>query len=716
MSSTESSGGGSSNASPRSDGEGSTSITRVSSSSSSDSSKSSSKSSTSSSGSSKSSSEDERKKNPGKKKGVSVQSSDTTSYNMQSSSFKVSGSTERKDSRSTTTKSQLGSESKAQTSLDSELATTEDKSGCREEWAELRNMVSDIRSRMKQCHLPPLDVTVIEKFILRVVEESEGGNSSPAVVSAPQRLRNCGRVRPLRYSLPGGPYVRNTPSRITVTKSLGRVVQFRARSRHADHYNSVYNQLQAAADVCVPGRLSATEGGDGGGSAVGAHGGKMPGGSSHAPLVFVGYDNGNGDKGGDIDMDQDIDVPMLFTPGVMEVICLDNILRRHEQSILITLAAINKRESVMERLRAFLVIAAKDLSIPSAGGYDVGTDGCSNSADGNPASATASSLVLQRCGAPVPLRRYMDVNDASWTSFRAKANKKKWGVQSLKQRWGSGARLRGGYPAVWQRYYKLGVLCLLYQLQQASLEVVEGIRAWRGTLTAPFPFVTKGHNYLLAMAQSMAELANDPVMHFLFPPPTPRKKRPGEPKPKPGISFKFSDPDPASFVLPMCLQYYPLLSNMPHLPVYKQPPNALVGINTPFDFGGADTKGNEEGLRGTIPMPSSYVGALVVHQGRIRPNSSSGGSGSSQTLLDLSYGRRLLKAEQVVHSELRVQLRLIEWELTLCAKGCYPLLLRDVGQTEVVYLRSTKRQEEWYFHLRDKLICLEEGSSAVVRG
>lgn len=185
------------------------------------------------------------------------------------------------------------------------------------------------------------------------------------------------------------------------------------------------------------------------------------------------------------------------------------------------------------------------------------------------------------------------------------------------------------------------VLHLLYQHQQLSLSIIEGIFLWRESLTRPYPFQVHGENYLRKIVSDCAQLESSSL----------------------------------KTILPLRLGQFPLCSNISALKMFAQkpsaaaangakearPPHAAVGSLTPSRGGGGGGGGATPGKGARPPGASS------------RPSQQKGSNNDDDGNQELTG--RLRAAESVLFAEKKLQLRLMRELVALAEKGQFVLLL-----------------------------------------
>ncbi|KAG8342070.1 hypothetical protein TRVL_07101 [Trypanosoma vivax] len=597
----------------------------------------------------------------------------------------------------------------------------------------LRDVLDAVRSRIEHCRLPPLDVVMLRKYILEVVESTYDEDPSTPLPSPFDSKYSGGTVSWSSSPSPGDQGLRRAAPTANAAKTSGTtavattrgtvatihkppVVQgvpgLLMRSRHVAWYMTVFGKGHCATDGSDPFPTKALHCSYNSGLTLRAQAPVYVASSGGSPmdLSTTTTSSGSGSEavvdgtatttsgGKTKNRGRVVSKALRYEAAVFGIIRLHHALTQHEALIMVVLAAVDKREMVLSKMHELLHIAKEDLrdmSKPQTGTaaqsarnvranhkfIDVFVGDSSTSQSG-PSAPERPATAMER-GHPPRRMKFIFEHTAAWQAR--------------------------------QRYYKLGVLYLLRLLQRVSVEVVEGVCTWRKELSGNYPFVVKGRNYLLLMLREMAELALDQTMCLLFgtgagkndtqaPPSTIRLVENGR-------GFVSTRAGMESVLLPGCLQYHPLLSHMYQLAENSKPPVAPASANVaPFDFGFIEDNGEDAGLTERCEDQS--------HNNNDNNNDVDDMPGQRKTAAVPSgclLGRRVYQAEKVLHSELRVQMELLRQQFILCAEGRYRLMLRPIEELNVVHLKSKHRQKEWYWHLRDMLSCLEEGSSAVFK-
>ncbi|EAO00102.1 hypothetical protein C3747_78g104 [Trypanosoma cruzi] len=365
---------------------------------------------------------------------------------------------------------------------------------------------------------------------------------------------------------------------------------------------------------------------------------------------------------------------------VADIMQLRRLLLEHQAQTLAVLDAVEQRETIVSKLRDFLAMAASDLG---TGAVSTEMDDESN---GDTTQRRGSHMGLpRRRSLPgqlqpsvVPRRPVTFADDAVAVPSRIGALVKK------------------------RRYYRRGVLYFMHQLQRISVVLLHAVRSWRKSLSGNYPFVVKGHNYLLRMALEMADFSKEPTLLLLFPSGTGPKRRMR-------VTKGSIEMDLENVFFPESLQYFPLLSNMPNLAEYRKPP-AMTTSGSAAAFASSEKNLGRE-REWFLPLTRTACAGEVYR--RQKPF-------SKGVPADVAYLRCVRAAEVFLHREVCVQMKLLWRNFIACAEGRYPPLLRGVGELcgsrdKMVRLQSRRWQHKWYRQLNDMLSCLEMGSSALCR-
>ncbi|KEG10034.1 hypothetical protein DQ04_04271020 [Trypanosoma grayi] len=624
------------------------------------------------------------------------------------------------------------------------------------ELSALRGIATEVRLQMERCCLPPFDVAAIEKYVVAVVERgrpkttaasppkegtettrtgSKGTTSSRAQKKSNHKRGGSSKStspvqsRPVTHGSAATPVDHAEKTRCTAAAPASGVhttpldVPYVPHSRHAAWYASAYKQLVGAAtDGNGSGGECKTDGGcvphhSGRGSARSA---SKPSAEGCTPPANIAKDNTT--------TKSNVATTACHKAAVADIVQLRQVLAEHEAATLAVLAAAERREEIMSKLRSFLAMAAEDLGVgvsPSSGHGSRSTSSSSGSSHGCKAAVAGSSRSAS-------MRPWKTTRAVKGTSRRPKTHhfhRQKEAPNSAPPRRSAALRQTHGLAAE-RRYYKRGILYLLQRLQKVSVAVVMGVQAWRKRLSGSYPFVIHGRNYLLVMTQEMADLSQDPSMQALFQPQTiksRREKTSESASTATGGKGPISVMDEPPEVLPECLQFYPLLTSMPHLMESNKPPTTVSAEDAPpFDFGESEAAEDEAAWAAATTMGANMMATTTTTATATTSPSPTLGSAMRRTYfqktrrlpIDTVYIRRLRDAEAVLQREVAVQMRLLRRNFLACMEGRYPLLLRGVGELcgshdGTIRLASKQRQREWYWHLHDMMSCLAEGSTAL---
>ncbi|EKF30516.1 hypothetical protein MOQ_005671 [Trypanosoma cruzi marinkellei] len=573
----------------------------------------------------------------------------------------------------------------------------------------VQELVKEVRALMRSCCLPTIDVDVLEKYIISPLECGETTGEKTKSLSASLSGEDAGKTC---ETTPCNLYEKikkkGNSSTDILESRLSHVTSLHTAKLGCNHHDDCDVNDAAVGPLFTPMKEGTYSRHPVGHEAWSNHekkrtltekrskfghcvSNRLNGNSSntHAAKRFLGIRPSSMEAVDEGDNDvRDMEAIGGNEAAVADIMQLRQLLLEHQAQTLAVLNAVDQRETIISKLRDFLAMAASDIG---AGTVSTERDDKNNE---NTTQLCTSHMGLPRRqslrGQPQPAvepRRPVTFVDDDDDAV----------VVVVPSRIGALVKKR--------RHYRRGVLYFMYQLQQISVVLLHAVRNWRKSLSDNYPFVVKGHNYVLHMALEMVEFSKEPTLLLLFPSNTgPRRRRRRMLATQGSMEMDLED-----VFFPESLQYFPLLSNMPNLAEYRKPPAMTTSGSAAAFVSNAKNLERERAW-----FRSSTRTACGAEVDRTHKHSTKG------VPADDAYIRCVRAAETFLHREVSVQMKFLWRNFIACAEGRYPPLLRGVGELcgsrdKMVRLQSQRWQHKWYRQLHDMLSCLEMGSSALCK-